>query len=109
MELAFDKRDGLLFTGTAQYPEMTDPDKTFWQDVHGKPADELHCIERHELLLRPFPVILIAESDRFLIDVPDPVIADGDLVGIPAQVLDHALPLFDMFRRACRTTDKVDL
>ena len=90
-KLDFNKRDGLFFIGTAQYPEMTDPDKTFWQDVHAKPADELHCIERHELLLRLVPVILIAERDRFVIDVPDSVIADGDLMGITAQVFDHAL------------------
>ena len=70
IKLAFNKRDGLFFIGTAQYPEMTDPDKTFGQDVHGKPADELHRIERHELLLRLVPVILIAERDRFVIGCP---------------------------------------
>ena len=69
---------------------MSHSAESVWQDMQTKAPQELAPFELHNLLLTFLPVVLVAESDLLVIDSDDAVVADGDLVGIPAQVFDHS-------------------
>ncbi len=50
---------------------------------------ELRCRECHEALLVPACIVLPTESDLFAIKRDQPVIADGNAMGIAAQIAKH--------------------
>jgi len=65
------------------------------QDMQQKTADELFCRQHH----RFFPVIVgsiqISKSDTVFVNILNPVIGDGDLMGITCQVLDDRIRVFE--------------
>jgi len=52
-----------------------------------EPSDELVSLERHGLLMIVVSIISPEERDIAALDIKDSVIADGDPVGISAEVL----------------------
>ena len=83
-------RDGVFAVSVCQQAEVTYPHKTFRQYVKQEPSDKLVSLERHGL----FAVIVgIISPEKRNIAIPvgeDAVIADGNSVGISAEVLKNA-------------------
>ncbi|GET35247.1 hypothetical protein PbJCM13498_41100 [Prolixibacter bellariivorans] len=69
--------------------EPTDFDKSFWQDVHGKPSQELNSIECDGLFDGPVAVIFGNESYFTIGNVQDALIGNGHPVGVLSQVFHH--------------------
>ena len=59
------------------------------QHVEEEPPDELSCFDRHNLLLVPVSIVSPPEGDLAVLELEDAVIADGNSVGIPAEVLQN--------------------
>ena len=80
-------RDGVFAVSVCQQAEVTYPHITFGQYVKQEPSDKFISLERHGL----FAVIVgIIPPEKRDIAIPvgeDAVIADGDPVGISAEVL----------------------
>ena len=70
---------------------ITDAMEARREDVHEHTADELGGGEAHRLLpCAPLgPVVGVAESHLARLDVEDPLVRDGDAVGIPADIVEH--------------------
>ena len=61
------------------------------QDMKQKPSDELVSFQRHGFLTVLVCIIPPQEGNMAVTDVEDAVVADGDPVGISAQVLKDPL------------------
>ena len=73
----------------AQKTIMTDFYKSFRQNMHRKTADKL-CVAQNHLLFDAFlAVIFVRKSDRFRINFPDSLVADGNFMRISAQIFHH--------------------
>ncbi len=66
---------------------MTDADIACRQDMKKEPADKLVGLEGHGLLAVMVGIISPEEGNLAVLDCADTVIADGDPVGISAEVL----------------------
>ena len=80
-----------LLGHTAQYSEVSDPYQSFGQDMKEKPADKLQVVQTHLQLLGSLTVILVPKSDRLGVNIQNPVIGDGHLLGVPAQIFQDSL------------------
>lgn len=69
---------------------MADADEAPGQDVQGKAADELYPVQGYGLDLGATTVILVTEGHLPIRYIGDPMVADGYLVSIAADVLNHA-------------------
>ena len=69
---------------------MTYPHITFGQNVKQEPSDKFICFERHGLLAVIIGIIPPEKRDMAIPNGEDAVIADGDPVGISAEVLKNA-------------------
>ena len=68
---------------------MTDFHKPFGQNMHRKSSDKL-CVAQNHLLFDAFlTVIFVIERYCFIINSPNSTIADGDFVGVSAQIFHH--------------------
>ncbi len=83
--------DGIVPVSVCQQAEVTYPYIARGQYVKKEPSDELVRFERHGLLTVLICVISPAERDIAIPVGEDAVIADGDPVGIPAEVLKDPL------------------
>ena len=70
---------------------MSYADIAMWQDMKKEPSNELVCTECHGLLT--VVVRIISPEERYIAvaDFEDAVIADGDSMGISAEVLKNSL------------------
>ena len=68
---------------------MADAHKAPGQNVHGKAADELHGRQGHDLPLAALAIIFVRKADGILVYGCEPVIGDGNLVGVASQVFHH--------------------
>ena len=62
-----------------------------WQHVRGIAPEELHAVERHELLRAAVTVVLPLEGDLAIGHVLYAPVADGHTVGVPGDVLQGVL------------------
>ena len=67
---------------------MPDAHKTPGQDVLRKAADELHRRQLH-YLVAAVAVVFVTEAHTVFVNGQEPMVADGDLVRVSAQVVDH--------------------
>jgi len=71
----------------AQDPIMPDFDESIGQDVEEKTANELGCIQDHELDLIVVVAISIFEGHFIAFDLDQPVVGDGYPVAVSPQCL----------------------
>ena len=81
----------LPFWSWTQQAVMADTDKALWGHMHQEPAYKLHAWKREFSPLPFVTVILYRKSNTVIIHPDNPVVADGDPVGILAKVGDHRL------------------
>ncbi len=67
-------------------PDLVEPGR---QHVHQEPPDKLLGAQRHHFFLVVVLAVLVSEGDLSVSDVEDSPVADGDAVGVPAEVLEH--------------------
>ena len=67
---------------------MPDAVKAFRQHMDQETADELRAIERHRLVAVAVPVILPAEADLAVVHGQQPVVGDGDTVGVAPDIVE---------------------
>src|SRR5680860_953252 len=78
----------LLFT-TAQYTVVAHANKTLGQYMERKTPYKFAVRQLQQRFLAAMAVVLYREGDTAPIKVLDAMVANGDPVGIPAQVFDH--------------------
>ena len=69
--------------------KLANADEAVWENMLHVAPQELRCRECHEALLVSACIVLPAESDLFPIERNEPVIADGNAMGITAQIAKH--------------------
>jgi hypothetical protein len=70
---------------------MTNPNIAIRQNMKKESSDELVDLQRHHLLLITIGIITPQKGDLCVLDTEDAIIADGDSVGISAQILKDSL------------------
>ena len=70
---------------------MTNPNIAIRQNMKKESSDELVDLQRHNLLLIAIGIITPQKGDLSVLDTEDAIIADGDSVGISAQILKDSL------------------
>lgn len=78
----------LLATGSEE-SIMANLDESFGQDMAGKSCDKFVYRQGHDLLYVASSAVSIAEVDLSLGQSDEPIVADGNFVGIPAQVFEY--------------------
>ena len=69
-----------------QEAEVADADKALRQHVQEKAPQEFVGLKRQRADLAPVPIVLPPKRDRVVGDGDDPVIGDGDAVGVPREI-----------------------
>ena len=69
--------------------KVADPDEALRQDVQQKAAQEFIDSEHQGADLAPVSIILPPKRDGLVGDGDEPVIGDGDAVGVPGEVVQH--------------------
>ena len=59
--------------------------------MHRKTADKLLVAQNHLLFDAFLAVIFVRKSDRFRVNFPDSLVADGDFMRVSAQIFYHIL------------------
>ena len=72
-----------------QQAEVADADEAFREDVQEEAPEEFVDVERQRAHLAPVPIVLPPKRDRVVRDGDEPVIGDGDAVGVPREVVQH--------------------
>jgi hypothetical protein len=62
---------------------MPNSDEAFGQHMQEESAEELRCRKGHLPLFAPMGVVLPAEGDPLSIEGQEPVVGDGDPMGVP--------------------------
>jgi hypothetical protein len=68
---------------------VADANQATGQDVKEKAAQELMSGNSHDLLLAAMGVISPTEGDAVVFKSHDPVVGDGDAVGVAGQAVEH--------------------
>lgn len=55
----------------------------------GKPSNKCLLFEGHEAFFPTLPIVFVGKRNCLWSQVDDPVVGDGDLVGVPAKVFNH--------------------
>jgi len=71
--------------------EEADAHKAMWKHMQEEAAQKLLCSDGHELLFAAVGVVLPAERHVAISKVDDPVVGDGNAVGVAGQVLKNVL------------------
>lgn len=90
-KLLLELRQPFFLPATGQEAIVANANKAFGQDMLAEPADKLLVRQRHFQFLCTFTVIFVTEGKLPTIHTFDPMITDGNLVGVPAQILYHCL------------------
>ena len=74
--------------GLGEQAVVADAVEALGQDVDEETADELVCCERHHLVaIGAFePIVLVFEADGVFVERDQPVVGDGDAVGVAAEI-----------------------
>jgi hypothetical protein len=70
-----------------QQAEVADADEAFREDVQEEASEEFVDVERQRANLAPVPIVFPPKRDGVVGDGNEPVIGDGDAVGVPRAVL----------------------
>ena len=69
--------------------EVADADEAFREDVQEEAPEEFVDVERQRAHLAPVPIVLPPKRDGVVGDGDEPVIGDGDAVGVAREVVQH--------------------
>jgi len=69
--------------------KLTNAHEAVWKNMLYVASQELGCRQCHEALLVSACIVLPAEGNLFPIERNQPVIADGNAMGIAAQIAKH--------------------
>jgi len=69
--------------------EVSDANQAGGQDVKQEAAQELMSGNRHNLLLAAMGVVSPAEGDAIVLEGHEPMVGDGDAMGIAGQVVEN--------------------
>ena len=69
--------------------EVADADEAFRQDVQEEAPEEFVDVERQRAHLAAVAIVLPPKRDGVVGDGDEPVIRDGDAVGVPREVVQH--------------------
>ena len=83
------KRQVLCAEAVAEQPIVPDALQAAGEHMEQEAADELLGIMHHDLLAVMMPVILPVEGHLAVLGVNQPVVGDGDTMGIAAKILQH--------------------
>ena len=72
-----------------QQAKVADADEVLREDVKEEASEEFVDVERQRAHLAPVPIVLPPKRDRVVRDGDEPVIGDGDAVGVPREVVQH--------------------
>ncbi len=70
---------------------MPDTDEALWQDVKQKPAHKLLRGNSHGPVLVTARIVPPTECNVAFVEGNEPMVGDGDTVGVAAEVTDHLL------------------
>ena len=86
-----DAREGkFLALGTVgEDAIVTDAHEAGRQDVQEEAADELGGFERHHAAPVAVSVVLVTKAHRIVGETDEPVIGDGDAMGVAAEIVEH--------------------
>jgi len=71
--------------------EMADTGKTIWEDMHQERANEVDGGDGAGFTGAAAAVVQVLERDLSLGDIDDAMVADGDAVNIPAEIIEQAI------------------
>src|SRR4051812_1593516 len=71
--------------------KLANADEAVWKDMLHVAPQELRCREGHQSLFFAACIVLPAESDLFPVEGNEPVITDGNAMGITAQITKQRL------------------
>ena len=72
-------------------PVMADAHEARGQDVEQKAADEFGCIEREYFTGVAVGIVLVAESHLLVAHAHQPMVGNGDPMGVAAEVVENLL------------------
>lgn len=72
-------------------PEEANAHKARWKHIEKKATQKLLSWDRHQLLFTPVGVIFPAERHLIIGEVYEPVIGDGDAMGVAGKVMKNVL------------------
>ena len=87
VEMAPAQGEGLAAVAVGEQPEVANLDEASGQDVEHEAADELDCIEGHDVAAVVMPGVSPAEAHLSVVEADKPSVGDGDTVGVAGQVL----------------------
>jgi hypothetical protein len=70
--------------------ELTDTYEAGGQHVEQEAADELDCIEGHDLGARVIRVVFPVKADAAVFQGAQPVVGNGDAMSVASQILEHS-------------------
>ncbi len=83
-------RKGELFAeAVGEQAIAADSHEPFRQHMQEEAAEEVDCVEGHDLLLAAVGIIAPAEADAIPVEGGDAVVRDGHAVGVAAEVAQH--------------------
>ncbi len=68
---------------------MADADQPFRENVDQESSQKLICGNRHDLLLTAPCVVFPAKRDSIILESNEPVVGDGDAMGIARQIVQN--------------------
>ena len=77
--------------GGVMNPKMADTGKTFWEDMHQERANEVDGGDGAGFTGAAVAVVEILKRDLSLGDIDDAMVADGNAVNIPAEIIKQAI------------------
>ena len=76
-------------TARGEQPEVANADEAFREHVQAEAPEEFVDVERQRPDLTPVSVVLPPKRDGVVGHGDEPVIGDGDAVGVPREVVQH--------------------
>ena len=84
------ERDESSSARVGEIAEVADANEASGQHMLAEAAQELPCGERHDALLVAMCVVFPSEAYVVTIEAEQALVADGDTVGIAAEIPQHA-------------------
>src|SRR3990172_4345032 len=98
-----EKSDALELFGTVSVGKkavVANPHEATGEHVEKEPAQKLEWVEAHGSLNVVVGVVLVAESDPAVVEGDQPLIGDGDTMGVSGEGLEPTFPCLGMFEFA---------
>ena len=84
------ERDESSSARVGEIAEVADANEASGQHMLAEAAQELACGERHDALLVAMCIVFPSEPNLVTIEAEQALVADGDAMGIAAEIAQHA-------------------